>query len=145
MPIWASSFNDLYWSYQHGSFTDEEWDGFVADLTRLIKDKPGGGVLTIVYSSEVPSPTQRKALAAAVSDAPSTFKHAFVTDSRFSRGVLTALDWLMKKPYQERYFALPMEGINWLASELGENPDYVRTEIVAAVPQESLWSALIQS
>lgn len=85
---------------------------------------------------------QRSALTAALKH-PRTREactaHTFVSDSKIGRGVLTAVGWLMSKPYQERIFDTLDPALQWLG---GFRPSLdwttVARDIRSAVPDVSL-------
>jgi len=146
MPIWMGRAKDCTWSYTVGKLTTAEWGTFVATLRdELTRPPQASTILTVTHQVTPPNADQRKLLADLLrSGAADKVKaHAFVTDSRIAQGVLTALDWLVKKPYKESVFTDARDSVRWLATF---SPELTVTElvlsIVAIVPEHALMPAL---
>ena len=102
-------------------------------------------MLTVTFEAIPPNASERKLLADMLrsGDADRVSAHAMVTDSALVRGVMTALDWVVKKPFKESAFADAREAVRWLATF---TPELHVTEVVlaisAAVPAQVLMPSL---
>jgi hypothetical protein len=146
MPVWNGRVKQCIWSYTHGKLTTPEWEAFVvATREDLTAAPPATTMLTVTCDVTPPNANERKLLADLLRSgaADRIIAHAFVTDSRIVQGVLTALEWLAKKPYKESVFTDVREATRWLATFA---PELSVTEIVlaihASVPEPALLPAL---
>lgn len=149
MTIWTGRVGSCTWTYGHGKINPGEWDTFIAGLRRSLTTEPRPiTMLTVTHEAVPPNAAERKLLADLLRSgaADRVLAHALVTDSALVRGVLTALDWLVKKPFKETAFADPREAVRWLA---GFAPDLHVTEVVlgirAVVPEHALMPPLRSS
>lgn len=146
MAHWTGTFPGGYWSYHSGAHTDASWKAYLADLEHCLAKAHGPVVLiTFVQGLSPPSAAQRKALADLTQReaAKKVTHHCFITRSRVIQLTLTALDWLVKKHYQEKAFVNAMEGLRWVGSQLpGCDTRAIVEQIVARVPAELLMEEL---
>jgi hypothetical protein len=146
MTIWIGRVGSCTWTYGHGKINAGEWDKFIVGLRGSLTTAPQPTtMLTVTHDAVPPNAAERKLLADLLRSgaADRIVAHALVTDSALIRGVMTALDWLVKKPFKESAFADPREAVRWLATF---TPDLHVTEVVlglrAVVPEALLMPAL---
>ena len=149
MSHWTGSFPGGCWSYHAGVHTDLSWRAYLAELERCLSAARGSVMLiTLVHGLSPPSAAQRKALAELTQRevAKKVTHHCFIARSRVVQLTLTALDWLIKKHYQEKAFVNPMEGLRWVGSQLpGCDTRAIVEQIVSAVPVAALMPELQRS
>ncbi len=145
MSIWFNVTSSCSWSYHHGPRSEDDWSGYVEFVRETGKTVGDGGVaLTIAFKTTTPSALQRRSLSDAFLNERRFSRlagHAFVTDSARIRGVITAVNWVTKKPFREEVFSSPKNALKWL-SEVSAQPidtERVWNEIVRTVPEEALW------
>lgn len=76
-------------------------------------------VLTVLNGAPMPSVTRRRRLTETISSAQANggylfAGHAVVTNNSVTRGLLTALNWVVKPKYDERVFKAPAPALEWL-------------------------------
>jgi hypothetical protein len=70
-------------------------------------------------------------------------RFALVIDSTVHRHAITALSWIVKKPFEERIFNSPLSAIKWLTEKHPAlDPEAVRASMASQVPRHSLWPTL---
>jgi len=129
------------WSVHTGSVTDEDWSAYVGRIGDAPEEyRAGACILTVVVRGQRPSAVQRRQLADVIETVPEgLFAHAFVTDSAAIRGVLTALQWLIRKPYVEKSFVRVPPALHWAKETVrGLDPDAVVAALTAEVPASML-------
>ena len=147
MSYWSGFHSGCWWSYFEGQITEMDWESFLAFSRRsYTKGRPGDVILTIPYRASAPSPLMRQELAKLIDVTrggnPITH-HAFATDSRLILAINTAINWLSRKPYQERTFGDPAEAIAWLAQcNPAIHPAELAKKILATIPAGSRWRLL---
>lgn len=128
------------WSVVQGNITEAKVALFTAYL-RDVADKivPGQVVLDIVQDVPMPTPVQRRQIVDTLNGSPKlelVAGHALVINSMMGRGLLTAINWIVKPPFEEKLFADPMEALRWLQSRNDELcADDILSDIRSAVPE----------
>jgi hypothetical protein len=87
----------------YGTAPDEEWNAVVDDLERRLLEL--AGVVAIALGEGGPTPSQRERLNAVVSRMPEATHFALLSDSRVTRGILTAINWLTGRHEQSHVFS----------------------------------------
>lgn len=144
MPIWLGRTGNLQWSVHHAAVAMNDWERYVDAVRQFLDDLHAedkyGAVITFAWQSPAPDAHRRKLLAAAIQGgehAKRNRAHAFVTDSLMLRGVLTALDWLVAKPYEEKIFSAPTEAVEWIVRKTTDVSAHdLMREMRKAVPPE---------
>lgn len=127
--------------------TTVHWDDFIkVSAAGFANARPGDVTITIAFKVDPPNAPQRKKLSDLLNANPDVKKvayHAFVTDSRLTASVNTAVNWISNKPWQEKTIVAPPAAFEWLA-RVSPNFDSkgVSADILARVPPEHLWPAL---
>lgn len=147
MSYFNGCYGACWWSYFEGEIDQKDWDRFVEFSRRsYTKGKPGDVILTIPFSTTPPSALQRRQVAELVEETRATNPirhHAFATDSKVLLAINTAINWLSRKPYEERTFADPKEAAAWLAScNPGVDAVGLIKHIQANVPAAQRWPAI---
>ena len=113
-------------------------DALYFTVTALTTTGFGDIVLDLWFDAGMPSSKNRARFTSEFTRSVITQRvqaHALVTNSTLSRGVLTAINWVIKRPFQERVFAQPADGLAWIGSL---KPDLdigaLRRDIEMAVP-----------
>jgi hypothetical protein len=138
----------VYWSHHDDKVSDEEWARYVDTTRAALEPLRGSGkrlsILTLAQRVEPPNAKQRRALADVIQSdlAQHVVRHAFLSDSVMLRGVLTALDWLVTKPYAERTFSDPMLALDWLHEAQAFDRQAVIGAIRGTVPAAVLHTGL---
>lgn len=144
MSYWSGKSGALWWSYFNGTVSDDDWSAFL-EFSRLSYTQASRGdvIMTVPYHTSTPTPLMRKNLGALISETAKDnpiARHAFVTDSKLTYAVNTAINWLSKKPYIERIFDEPMEALLWLNRyHTGVDPEAARRDIHSKVSAGKLW------
>lgn len=124
-----------HWQVMYGAASDADWDRFVDHLIddlgpRLV---PGDVVLDLWHDVGAPPAKARARFAERFLTAPTSRHlraHALVTNSLVSRGALTAINWVIQRPFAERVFARPDDAFSWLVEYA---PDLDVTALRAAI------------
>ncbi len=145
MSIWSGEVDGCFWSYHCGGVASSDWDAFIEGLSAFLSENRTGKVVyTVTYKADAPSAIQRKRLAELLerSGARRLAAHAFVSNSRVTRGVLTALGWFSAKKFEEKVFDDPIGGLVWLAEKKsGLDVRRVWNAVVRAVDEDLLWES----
>jgi hypothetical protein len=117
--VWFESIGPIFWGYFHGEYSDEGFASYIeAAEAAMLSPGFGGAVLTIAHAPRMPNAMQRKSLAVLASRTgrQHVTRHAISSDSRVARCVVTAMNWLTSKPFDERIFDSPHGALDWLSS-----------------------------
>ena len=118
MQLTFGTWRHCHWQCLSGAFDAAGWDAYLERLMNLLPVLAAGDVvLDIWHDCGRPSPTQREQFTAGFAMAPGVGRiaaHAFVTNSALSRGVLTAVNWVVRRPFDEKLLATPQAGLAWL-------------------------------
>ena len=128
------------WSVVIGKVSDPDLDGFIANIDAIGEaTTPGYVVLDIAHGISMPTPLQRQRVAEAVASATKRTRvltaHALATNSATARGVLTAVNWFIKRTFDEKVFPVPRDALEWLATlSQRVDPEAVLSDIARKVP-----------
>jgi serine/threonine protein kinase len=144
---WSGRVGRLFWFYFTGPCTEEMWRRYLDMVKSMLEQGQGCTLACFAHCADAPSPLQRKQMADFIQEHRVELERldrfALVIDSIVHRGAITAISWLVRKPFEERIFNSPISAIKWLTANRPElPPEAVRAAIVAQVPVESLWPAL---
>lgn len=107
-----------HWHVLIGATTEADWDRYIASLRSTVPLlQPGDVLLDIWHDTGRASPQQRQQFTTWFQQTPEiehVRAHAVVTNSVISRGLLTAVNWVVRPPFAERAFSTPVEGLMWL-------------------------------
>lgn len=131
------------WSCGRGTVSPGDVDVFVRHI-RETRPRPGLVMVDLMHDISTPSASERRQIADAVRDTLTGIKiiagHVVVTNSPVARGVLTAVNWIVKTPFPETTSSTPAAGLAWArAQSPALDVDAVLAEINAQVPW---WSGL---
>ena len=122
------------WAFVQGALDDATTDLFVAHLAGVAERiEQGHVVLDITRDVGMPSPVQRRRIMQALQAAPKldlVAGHALVINSTLGRGLLTAINWAVRPPFEEKICASPEEALSWLTSR---NPKVDGARVLADV------------
>ena len=123
--LYTGSSGPCHWSVIQGAMTEADTDAFVAHLRRLASDARAGQLaLEIAYDMPMPTPVQRRRIVEVLNGSPKlelVAGHALVVNSQIGRGLLTAINWVVRPPFEERVFSRPDDALGWLRER---NPDF---------------------
>lgn len=130
----------VHWTCLVGETSASTWDAYVDHLLRDLAPAlaPGAIVLDIWHGCGSPPVRVRDRFARQFLVTPEVRHvraHAVVTDSAMTRGALTAINWVIKRPFEERVFGQPAGALTWL-KELAPELDVagLMADIEAASP-----------
>lgn len=115
--IWFGIEDGVFWAAFRGRFSDDDFGRYLEAVPAALGSSDFKGLMfTTADAPRMPSATQRKALSDLVeSGAVATLRrHAIASDSAITRGVVTAMNWVSSKPYDERIFPTPEAALVWL-------------------------------
>ncbi len=120
MQLHVGTFQRCHWqSLGNGVFDDEGWAAYVKRMWHVHSILERGDlILDLWYDCGRPSPKARNEFTTQFASAHALDRihgHAFVTNSALSRGVLTAVNWVVKRPFDEKLFASPSDAMPWLS------------------------------
>lgn len=134
------------WTHFFGPTTDDDVDSYVdhhLDQARVAKAEGRKVVgLMLHYKASAPNAQQRHKIAKAIKESGELMGEslplfAYVFDSGLTRGAVTAVSWLVKKPFAERIYRTPEEALQALESEWpGLDADALWRDIEAKVPED---------
>lgn len=144
---WSGRVGRVWWFYHVGPSTEETWHQYLKMVEAMLSVEREATLAFFAHRAEAPRPVQRQQLADFIERKRSQLhrldRFALVVDSALQRGALTAVNWLVKKPFEERIFNSPLAAIKWLTEKHPQpNPGAVRDSIIGQVPRHSLWSCL---
>lgn len=133
------------WSVVQGSLDEATTDRFVEYLRDLADNiVPNQVVLDITRDVGMPTPVQRGRIIDAIKGAPKLeliAGHALVIDSVVGRGLLTAINWVVRPPFEEKLFPDPSAAVAWLQGRNGGIAgNEVMARIASAVPGFDGWN-----
>lgn len=118
MQMIVGTYQRCHWQCLHGAFDAESWDRYIAHMWSVHPRLEAGDViLDLWFDCGRPSPKAREQFTSSFMKAGGLERvrgHAFVTNSALSRGVLTAVNWVVSRPFPEKLFATPHEAMPWL-------------------------------
>lgn len=100
---------------------------------------PVRGQLVVDFLHDVPMPTplQRRRLVDVLKSSDKLHLvagHALVVNSTFGRGLLTAINWVVRPPFEEQLFAAPEPALRWLEQQ---NPAFDSRQLLQDVRRAS--------
>jgi serine/threonine protein kinase len=145
--FWSGRVGRLWWFHYTGPCTDETWRRYLEMVQQMVDTKQGSTLLCLAHQADAPSAIQRKQLAEFIHDNRQGLsgldRFALVIDSVVHRHAITAISYLVRKPFAERIFNSPLAAIRWLTENHSElQAEAVRAAIVDQVPRYSLWPSL---
>ena len=135
--IWFENVGPVFWGYFYADYSDEEFMAYIEAAAAAYGGPAfAGAVVTVAHSPRMPNATQRKVLAELARDsAAGTVRwHAISSDSFVARGVVTAMNWLTDKGFDERIFSRPHAALAWLSRQCPEVEPSLWDRIRDAVP-----------
>lgn len=134
MTLHTGEAGPCVWSLIQHDLDDETLEGFLAYLGRLATDAvPGQLVLDMCFDIPMPTPVQRRRIVGVLESSPKleyVAGHALVINSTVGRGLLTAINWVVSPPFDEKVFGRPEEAFEWLAQR---NPAFDAEQLLRSV------------
>jgi hypothetical protein len=130
---------DCAYSVVVGPFSEQEYRLYLDHLGAVVNNlHPGVVVLDCLFQIPRPTPLQRQAIGEVVNQARTpelVAGHAVVTSSAAGRGALTAINWVVRKPFPEKVFGKPGDALAWLHERNPRvSPEAVMQELHTRVP-----------
>lgn len=101
--------------------------------------RPRQLVLDITHEMPMPTAVQRRRIVEVLSSVPDLSfiaGHALVVTSTVGRGLLTAINWVVRPGFDEKVFSNPQEALPWLVQRNSAfDPDRFMQTLRAAVPE----------
>jgi hypothetical protein len=145
MHAFSSVAANCRWSYLTGEPFDEQlWRQYIQTCFELSQQLSARAtMLTLGLSGALPPPSARRELARHLKQLDAKLLmfagSAMVFDSALARGSLTAINWIVKKPYPEKVFADVNAALTWLSSLRAEfDAEAVWSSIESSVPKHLL-------
>lgn len=138
----------LWWFHYSGACTEKTWRAYLEFVQQMLDTGEPATFLCLAYQADASSALQRNAMAEFIQrnrhELTRLDRFALVIDSVRHRHAITAIGWLVRKPFEERIFSSPLAAIRWLTEKhVDMDPVAVREAIAGAVPPHLLWSALL--
>lgn len=118
MRIVSGMHQRCHWHVLVGPAHGDEWEQYFASLRATVGHlEPGDLLLDIWHDTGRASAPERQRFTtwfAQTKEIERVRGHAFVTNSAVSRGLLTAVNWVVKPSFAERACSTPTEGLSWL-------------------------------
>lgn len=118
--IYLGRIGSCWWSYATGKISDDDWDEFIEhyiDMTMRLPDKCVG--LNIAFECSNPTLKQIKRFSEFSKEYDYIIScivhgHAFVTDSKATKAILSTINWITPKKYEEKVLSDVEEAVDWL-------------------------------
>ena len=118
MPLLSGSLRHCHWNLITPPDGVDTWDEFVENMLGIAnRVEPGDVVIDFWHDVGTPGADQRARFGRAFEQSPKIHlvkAHAFVATSMLSRGALTAINWMVKRPFEEKAFQRPDAAYTWL-------------------------------
>lgn len=140
MAIYTGETGPCRWSLIHGDIGEAELTGFLAylrDLAANVRNKQL--VLDMTFETPMPNAVQRRQITEILQSSPDLHivaGHALVMTTTLGRGLLTAINWVVRPPFAEQVFSEPEAAMSWLHSRNGAlEVGALRRDIRRACPE----------
>jgi len=134
----------IRWSCVRGDLGPDDIDAFVGHL-RGTRSRPGLIMFDITHDISPPTAPERRDIADAVRDTLASTSgiagHVVVSNSAVARGVLTAINWMVKTPFPEHVASSPTAGLVWAKQQ---SPELDVDAFQEAVAHEVPWYAALR-
>ena len=118
MQIIVGTWQRCHWQCLVGAIDTAGWERYIEHMWSVHpRLERGDVILDLWHDTGRPSPKSREQFTSSFMQADGLDRvhgHAFVTNSALSRGVLTAVNWVVKRPFPEKLFASPDDAMPWL-------------------------------
>lgn len=125
-----------------GAIDDATFERLVAHMKAIGENgQRDEVVLTALNDAPMPSVARRRRLTETITAAQAKggyifAGHAVVTNNSVTRGLLTALNWVVKPKYDERVFKAPPPALEWLTTRCPTlQPSAVLADLARANPE----------
>jgi hypothetical protein len=147
MPVVSNHTLNWFWAYFTGNPGQREWDAYLERASAFMNNcmKPSIA-LHVIYKAEPINAVQRNQISDIIntaSNASFIIGNGLVTDSLLTRGILTAINWIAKKPYPEKIFSHPNDAQPWFSSIASPHlcAELYR-DLIAKVPPQERWEGI---
>jgi hypothetical protein len=119
MEMVTGQIGRCHWQWLQGAIEGAGWRRYI-DHMFTVGDKlqQGDVILDLWHDTGRPGAAERHLFADQFMKHPGVHlvrAHAFVTNSTVTRGMLTAINWMIERPFEEKVFARPDDAVGWLA------------------------------
>jgi hypothetical protein len=120
MAVWGGINGGVAWTYFHADITQAVWDEYLGLMEALVaQDLPSLSLILFARQSDTPNAAMRRQIGEFMKSQKHLLKkvqaNAMVLDSPLARGTLTAINWLIQKPFPEKTFKDGHAAMAWLA------------------------------
>lgn len=134
MTLYSGDAGPCAWSLIHGDLDEPTIEAFLTYLRGLAQHAvPGQLVLDMCFDIPMPTPVQRRRIVEVLQSSPKlelVAGHALVINSTIGRGLITAINWVVRPPFEEKLFSRPEQAFEWLAER---NPSFDGDRLLRSV------------
>lgn len=124
------------WSLLIGEVDGPTEERFIAHLRDVVRHPVKGQLMVdFAYDISMPTPVQRRRIIEVLQGSDKLHLiagHAVVVNSISGRGVLTAINWIVRAPFEEQAFAKPEAALSWLRER---NPAFQDQKLISDMRQ----------
>jgi hypothetical protein len=147
MPIWTQHTPRWLWAYFYADPTRSDWLKYLEHAHDFMHHCDEGAVsIHVIFRSPPIDATQRAEISQIINTTPHArliAGNAIATDSMFTRGILTTINWIAKKPFDEKIFAHPNDAHAWLtARSSAQVCAEMFRDMLTHVPPQTCWAGL---
>lgn len=132
------------WSCVRGELGPGDLATFVGHI-RGTRTRPGLVMVDITHDISPPTAAERRDIADAVRDClagtTGIAGHVVVSNSAVARGVLTAVNWMVKTPFPEHVASSPEAGLAWARKH---SPELDVDATMKAIAREVPWFSALR-
>jgi hypothetical protein len=132
------------WSCVRGELGPGDIATFVGHI-RGTRARPGLVMVDIAHDITAPRAAERRDIADAVRDClagtTGIAGHVLVSNSAVARGVLTAINWVVKTPFPEHVASSPEAGLAWAKQQ---SPELDVDATLQAIARQVPWFATLR-
>ena len=118
MPVFTGESGPCRWALIQGELDETSVAAFIAHLRGLTEDvRPRQLVLDVLHDVPMPTALQRRQIVEVLQSSDKldlVAGHALVNNAAIGRGVLTAINWLVRPPFDEKVFSSLDDAALWL-------------------------------
>jgi hypothetical protein len=132
------------WSCVRGELGPGDLEAFVGHI-RGTRTRPGLVMVDITHDISAPTAAHRREIADAVRDClagtTGIAGHVVVSNSAVARGVLTAVNWMVKTPFPECVASSPEAGFAWAKKH---SPDLDVDVVLKTIARQVPWFSALR-
>lgn len=118
MAVFTGKAGVCHWALVRGGFDDDAASTFIAHLRHVSASvQEGQLVLDLLHDIPMPTALQRRQIVDVLQSSGRLHLvrgHALVSNAAIGRGVLTAVTWVVRPPFEEKVFSNPDDAMAWM-------------------------------